>query len=83
MSARKRHWRVEVTWNDSTILHDGWQPIDAILRRRRVVRCTSVGLVLADDERGVVLAASVHGNEAAGIVMIPRGAIVRSRRLTP
>ena len=43
--------------------------------------CLSVGFVLADDKRGVVLGASVHNDEAAGITMIPKGQIVSRKRL--
>lgn len=77
-------WRMEVRWLDSTILHEGWRPVTDILERKArlgATRCTSVGFVLADDDVGITLAGSVHGNEAAGIVHIPRGAIVRRRRL--
>jgi len=77
----KKHWRAEVEWEDSVVLHEGWQPIADILARRRSVRCLSVGFVLADDRRGIALAASVHGSEAVGVTMIPRRAVVRRRRL--
>jgi hypothetical protein len=79
-----RHWRLEVEWVDSTVMHDGWQPIEAILdhrRRKDAPRCLSVGFVLADDDDGVVLAASIHGNEAVGVTVIPAQAVVRRRRL--
>lgn len=78
---KKHHWRVEVEWEDSTVWQRGWEKIDEVLENRDSVRCLSVGFVLADDERGLVLAAMIHGTEAAGIAMIPRSAIVSSRRL--
>jgi hypothetical protein len=78
---KKRHWRAEVEWEDSTILHEGWQEIAAVLKRRHAVRCLSVGIVIADDERGIALAASVHGSGVAGVTMIPRRAIVKRKRL--
>lgn len=81
MTPKADHWRVEVQWDDSTILRDGWQAIDDVLQRRDAVRCLSVGFVLADDKRGIVLASSIHGSEAAGITMIPRRAIVKRKRL--
>lgn len=77
-----KHWRVEVEWQDSTLLHEGWTDIDDVLGRRGAVTCLSVGFVLADDRQGMVLAASVHAGQVAGVTMIPRKAIVSKRRLT-
>lgn len=77
-------WVMRVTWLDSTILHEGWRPVKDITDRRArrgATRCVSVGFVLADDDEGISLAGSVHGNEAAGVVHIPAGAVVRRRRL--
>jgi hypothetical protein len=81
MVPSKKHWRVEVLWEDSTVWQKGWEKVDEILEERDSVRCLSVGFILADDKRGMVLAASIHGDEAAGISMIPRSAIVSSKRL--
>ena len=67
-----RHRRLEVEWLDSTLLGGSWQPIEDVLSQRQdAPRCLSVGFVLADDKRGIVLAASVHGSEATGITVIP------------
>jgi hypothetical protein len=77
----KHHWRVEVEWEDSTVWQRGWEKIDEILENRDSVRCLSIGFVLADDKRGIVLAANVHGDEAAGVAMIPRRQIVKRKRL--
>lgn len=80
----RKVWRLEVEWEDSTVLHNGWRPIAEIVarrNRRRAVRCVSIGFVLADDRRGIVLAASVHDSEAVGVTIIPRGAIRKRRRL--
>lgn len=74
-------WRVEVHWEDSTIPHRGWREVKEILADRKAVRCMSVGFVLADDEQGMVLTNSIHGSEAAGVVMIPRSAIRKVRKL--
>lgn len=77
-------WRLEVEWEDSTVLHDGWERIADILKRRNSRKptvCLSVGLVLVDDDKGVVLASSVHGGEAAGVTIIPASAVRKRRRL--
>ncbi len=77
-----RHvWRLEVEWEDSTILHEGWQEVPDILERRHAMTCLSVGFVLADDRKGLVLAASIHGSQAAGVTFIPHRAVKKRRRL--
>lgn len=76
--------RVEVEWNDSTIPPGGWLPHADVLAkdyRRRQVRCLSVGLLIADDKHGIALASSVHGRDVAGVTIIPRGQIRKTRRL--
>jgi hypothetical protein len=80
---RKRHWRCEVEWEDSSLLAASWMEVSDILssEQRSVVRCTSVGLILADDKKGIVLASSVHGSRAAGVTVIPKGQIKKRRRL--
>jgi hypothetical protein len=77
----KKHWRMEVLWEDSTVWQKGWEEIADILKKRGAVRCLSVGFVLADDDKGTVLAASVHGSQAVGITMVPRRSILRKKRL--
>jgi hypothetical protein len=74
-------WRLEVEWSDSQVIGGSWEPIRALLKRRKSVHCHSVGFVLADDERGVVLAASVNGANATGVTIIPVSQIVKRRRL--
>ena len=78
---RKKHWRVEVEWEDSTLRHGGWEKVADVLRERGMVRVVSCGFLLATDEKGIVLAGGVHGNEAHGVAYIPRGAVRRVRRL--
>ena len=80
------HWRVEVEWDDSTVTGGGrWQDVSEALsdEARTATRILSVGFVLADDDAGVVLAASVHGSEAAGVTHIPRGVVRSMVRLVP
>lgn len=79
---KKRHRRLEVEWEDSVILTPGWHKInEALARRESAVVCTSIGVVLADDSLGLMIAASVHGNEAAGITVIPRSQVRKIRDL--
>jgi hypothetical protein len=85
--SKRRHpeaHRVEVEWVDSSYhtARAGWQAHDEVIaERRRVVRCLSVGLLIADDKHGVTLASSAHGNDLAGTMSIPRGAITKVRIL--
>ena len=82
MSAKKLR-RVEVEWEDSTVLtsRPWWKVAEALSVRNEAVRIRTVGFVLADDARGLVVAASFHCGEAAGVHVIPRGQVVRVRRL--
>ena len=74
--------RVEVEWQDSQVIGGSWEPIvDLLARREKSVRCRSVGFVLADDGRGIVLASSVNGANATGVTIIPRRQIVKRRRI--
>lgn len=82
--AKRRHpeaHRVEVEWVDSSH-RSGWQEHRDVLQgRREAVRCLSVGLLLANDKYGITLASSSHGSEVAGTLIIPKGAIMKVRRL--
>lgn len=74
--------RVEVEWDDSSHHSAGWRSHSEILaERKRVVRCLSVGLLIADDKHGVTLASSAHGQDLAGTMSIPRGCIRKVRPL--
>lgn len=78
----KRQVVLEVEWEDSSFLADqGWVTMRDALKNRSITRCRSVGLILADDKRGIVLASSVHGQWTAGVLMIPRSQVLRRRRL--
>ena len=81
MSVTKKHWRVEVEWSDSQVIGGSWEPIADLVKLRKSVRCFSVGYVLADDKRGLVLAASVNGANATGVTIIPASQIVKRWRL--
>ena len=75
-------WRLEVEWADSQLIGGSWESMRDLLKRRKsMVRCHSIGYVLADDEQGVVLAASVNGAKATGLTIIPIAQIVKRRRV--
>jgi hypothetical protein len=77
----RRPWRVEIEWQDSQVIGGAWDPIPDLIAKRSRVTCYSVGFVLADDKRGIVLASSINGANAAGVTIIPRRQIVKRRRL--
>jgi hypothetical protein len=79
----RKAWRLEVEWLDSYVELSSWTPIKRMVKNRRHLKthCTSVGFVLADDKRGVMLAGSVHGANATSVIVIPAGQIVKRRRL--
>ena len=79
---RKRLSIVEVTWVDSLLFTGGWESRDSVMHLRRHVCQRSVGYVLADDRRGIMLAGSLgQGGNVFGSLMIPRAQIVKKRRL--
>jgi hypothetical protein len=73
--------KVEVTWQDATTFLGPWDDLDAVLKDRAPVLVHSVGYVLADDRRFLVLARSIHGSRVGGVAIIPKRAIVKRRRL--
>lgn len=83
MSKAPRKSVLEVEWEDAAALTGAWDELDAVLSKkgRSPVRVHSVGYVLADDERVLILARSVHGSRVGGVAIIPRAAIVKRRRV--
>lgn len=78
----KKVHRLEVEWEDSTNFLRGWDSIDTIIAdAKNAVIVTSAGLVIDDNKRVLVLAVSVHGSEATGVMVIPKSAIRKRRRL--
>jgi hypothetical protein len=78
---KRKHWRIEVEWSDSQVIGGSWEPIRSLLKRRESVRCYSVGYVLADDKRGLILAASINDANATGITIIPASQVTKRKRL--
>jgi hypothetical protein len=73
---------VEVIWLDCQLFVGGWESHVAIMRDRGRVKQRSVGYVLADDKRGIVLTESLsQGGNVYGTVEIPRRQILKQRRI--
>jgi hypothetical protein len=75
--------RLEVTWYDAASLTSAWDDLDAVLSKegRSLVRIRSVGYVLADDKRVLILAGSVHGKRVGSVTIIPRKSVLKRKRL--
>lgn len=75
--------RLEVTWYDAAHLTGAWDDLEAVLSKegRSLVRVRSVGYVLANDKRVLILAGSVHGKRVGEVSIIPHSAIVKRKRL--
>lgn len=72
---------VEVEWIDITG-QNGWHDIEVARKQRDLGQCFSVGHLVDDDERGVLLVTSWGDFGLVGDSMaIPRHAIVAVRRL--
>lgn len=72
-------WWIE--WQDSTLGNRWITTREAVTERDEVTRCYSVGLLLANDKHGMLIASSAHGGEVTGVLTIPRGAILRAKRI--
>lgn len=84
MNITRKHWRAEVVWDDSRIIGGAWGSVKDALAVQRRFECRSVGFVLADNERGMVLAGSVNvSGNVTGCIAIPRSQIRKVIRLRP
>lgn len=73
---------IEVVWDDCLLVTSGWEPLDSVMAMRGRIRQRSVGYALADDERGVVLAAALsQGGNVFGGHIIPASQIISRRPL--
>lgn len=73
---------VEIIWQDCQFVVGGWEPYDDIMRTRDVPVQRSVGYVLADDKKGIMLAESLSRNgNVFGVVMILTAQIIKRRKL--
>jgi hypothetical protein len=73
----------EVTWDDACTLTGQWhERSEAISKRgRALVRVTSVGYVIYLDKHVLVMVSSVHGPRVGDVQVIPRGNVVKRRRV--
>lgn len=73
---------LEVVWTDSQLSTGGWESHGDTMRGRKRIYQRSVGYILADDKRGVMLAGSLsQGSKVHGVVTIPASQIIKRRRI--
>lgn len=68
-----------VVWQDSVLL-DGWQDIATLSFEASVIY--TLGYLVHEDERAIHIAAALHGTEAAGVIVIPKGVIASRERIS-
>jgi hypothetical protein len=75
---------IEVIWSDCQLFVGGWEAHAEVMSRRGGVLQRTIGYVLADDKKGIVLTGSLsQGGNVFGTVNIPAGQIVKRRRIRP
>jgi hypothetical protein len=73
---------VEVIWADCLLFTGGWERHADVMGQRGRIKQRSVGYVLADDKRGIVLTESLsQGGNVYGTVVIPAAQIISRRTL--
>ena len=73
---------VVVHWLDAADGPPGWEDITT-LAPLELVKCTSIGFILAENDEAIVLVTTVGDTALSGRVVIPRGCIASMRRLMP
>ena len=73
---------VEVIWADCLLFTGGWESHADVMRQVRRIKQRSVGYVLQDNKRGLVLTESLsQGGNIFGTIVIPAAQIVSRRTL--
>ena len=70
---------VVVEWLDAVQGNPGWEEI-ATMGPLEVLRCTTVGFVLSEDDEAIVVAETVAEEDVQGRIVIPRGAVLSMKR---
>jgi hypothetical protein len=79
---RKRLPLVEVIWADCLLFTGGWEAHSAVMGQVRDINQRSVGYVLRDNKKGIVLAAALsQGGNVVGAHVIPAAQIISRRTL--
>ena len=73
---------LEVTWRDSCSCIKAWSTREEAMEwAEEGVIAQTVGFFVAENENWLTLAASYHENQYGGLWNIPKGTIVKRRRL--
>jgi hypothetical protein len=73
---------VEVIWADCLLFTGGWEAHSDVMRQVRDINQRSVGYILQDNKKRIVLAASLsQGGNVFGAHVIPAAQIISRRNL--
>jgi hypothetical protein len=73
---------VEVIWADCLLFTGGWEAHADVMRQVRDIRQRSVGYILQDNKRGIVLTAALsQAGNVFGTQVIPAAQIISRRKL--
>jgi hypothetical protein len=72
----------EVVWEDCLLFTGGWEAHGDVMRQVRRIRQRSVGYVLQDTKKRIVLAAALsQGGNVFGAHVIPRSQVISIKKL--
>ena len=73
---------LEVIWEDCLLFTGGWESHAAVMRQVRRIRQRSVGYVLEESKKRIILTASLsQGGNVFGTHVIPRSQVIKVRRI--
>jgi hypothetical protein len=73
---------LEVIWEDCLLFTGGWEAHGDVMRQVRRIRQRSVGYVLQDNKKRIVLAAALsQGGNVFGTHVIPRSQVISTKKL--
>jgi hypothetical protein len=73
---------VEVIWEDCLLFTGGWEAHGDVMRQVRRIRQRSIGYVLEDSKKRLVLAASLsQGGNVFGAHVIPRSQVIKVKKV--
>ena len=73
---------LHVEWVDSVSPSESaWQDREQVEELSTQLSCTSVGLLIWEDKRSLTLAGSWYGDQYHGVMVIPKAAITKRRKI--
>jgi len=69
--------KVSIEWIDSYSTDKWMENADAIDQFKKLMTITSLGMILYDDDKCIVLCQSIEDNNVCGLLHIPKVAVVK------